>query len=733
MNPVVPRAVFVGALMCLFAGYAGSAFAGSDILDRTAPLAHQDDFSESMVAGIDRFALQKTAESRALRRPDRERLREVLGVVDRRLGASVPELVGNLEAPAMVHEDAGCSVFRVRWKVLEGFCGEGIYVMPKAPPRARVLYFPDAGEAPEDLVNGAMLESGCEVMIPHVVSRGSEWSSSSLLNIKTGVSHREWIYRQAFEFGRHIMGYEIQKGLAVVDWFKAQRAQVPVLVAGRGEGGLIAFYAGALDERCDAVYVAGGFQPRESMWREPLDRNVFGLLKDFGDAETAALVAPRPLAVHYFRYPAAGVGSDSKSVAAPGVLEEPRMEDVVNEVERAERIAPQGRIRFFDRAASGAEILRHVLGEGQQPDCLGLSTVKNERPKLPVDLGREKRQVRELSDFCQNLIPAAEVKRDADFWKQLAVDETGFKARIPAERSRFWSELMGRLPDPDLPPNAQSRLWRETEKVRIYEVKLDVWKNVFAWGLLCVPKNMGKEERRPVVVCQHGLEGLPEDVVNDDSGSRAFGYYKGFALKLAERGYVTFAPHNPYRGKDAFRTLQRKLNPLGLTLFSVIIGQHQRILEWLQTQAFVQPDKIAFYGLSYGGKSAMRIPAALNGYCLSICSGDFNEWIRKCVSTEQNINYVFKGEYEMWEWNMAHNYSYAEMAALIAPRPFMVERGHSDGVATDEWVGYEYAKVRRLYDKLGIGARTRIEFFNGPHTINGEGTFEFLDSHLGLR
>jgi hypothetical protein len=71
------------------------------------------------------------------------------------------------------------------------------------------------------------------------------------------------------------------------------------------------------------------------------------------------------------------------------------------------------------------------------------------------------------------------------------------------------------------------------------------------------------------------------------------------------------------------------------------------------------------------------------------------------------------------------------MAALIAPRPFMVERGHFDGVAPDETVGYEFAKVRNLYQaQLGIGDRCRIEWFPGPHTINGKGTFEFLHKHL---
>ena len=60
----------------------------------------------------------------------------------------------------------------------------------------------------------------------------------------------------------------------------------------------------------------------------------------------------------------------------------------------------------------------------------------------------------------------------------------------------------------------------------------------------------------------------------------------------------------------------------------------------------------------------------------------------------------------------------------------MVERGHDDGVAPDERVAYEYAKVRRLYAKLGIPNRTEIEYFDGGHEIHGQGTFDFLHKHL---
>jgi hypothetical protein len=339
--------------------------------------------------------------------------------------------------------------------------------------------------------------------------------------------------------------------------------------------------------------------------------------------------------------------------------------------------------------------------------------------------------VRELEGYTQRLLQVCEDQRNLRFWRPLPVDslDKSVEATKPF-REQFWNDVIGRFPDPSLPANPRSRFLYETDAFTAYEVTLDVWKDVQAWGYLLLPKGMKPDEKRPVVVCQHGLEGLPEDVVNTDESSKAWRPYKGFAANLATQGFITFSPHNFYRGQDNFRVVQRKLNPLGKTLFSVIIGQHQRILEWLATQPNVDAKRIGFYGLSYGGKSAMRIPAVLEGYCLSICSGDFNEWVRKNISTDFRGSYMFSGEYEIFEWNLGPTFNYAEMAALIAPRPFMVERGHKDGVGIDEWVGWEYAKVKRHYDYLGIGDRTEIEWFNGPHTINGVATYAFLRKHM---
>jgi hypothetical protein len=256
-------------------------------------------------------------------------------------------------------------------------------------------------------------------------------------------------------------------------------------------------------------------------------------------------------------------------------------------------------------------------------------------------------------------------------------------------------------------------------------VVIPVWPDVFASGVLLLPKDLKPGERRPVVVCQHGLEGTAESAVGTDPARR-----RAWVSELADRGFIVYAPQNPYIGREAFRVLMRKGNPLKLSLFSFILGQHERTLDWLSQQPFVDPSRIGFYGISYGGKTAVRVPTLLDKYALSICSADFNEWVWKTVSIDRPLTYPFTIEYDMYEFDFGSTFNYGELAELMAPRPFMVERGQQDTVSIDEWVAYEYAKVRRFYTNLGIPERTEIEFFNGPHSIHGVGTYHFLHRFL---
>ncbi len=751
---------------CLLLASSLAAAAQDATLPGTKPLDFQGDLSAQMVAGIDKFLLRELERAAVERTnfwkrdfssreayeksvaPNRERLRRLIGAVDERLPVKDLEFVATTATSATLLEDGNYTTRAVRWPVFDGVFGEGLWVRPKGAVTARVVVLPDADQAPEMLAV-RLAENGCEVLIPTLIDRSDTWSGNEKLKRFSNQPHREWIYRQAFELGRHIIGYEAQKVLAAVDWFASQESAggkrpLPMAVTGYGEGGLLALYAAALDTRIDAALVSGYFDARQRVWAEPIYRNVIGLLREFGDAEIASLIAPRPLVIEHAEAPKIDgppKPHDGRGGAAPGRIETPDFNSADAEVLRARQLVRP--FKDFITHVHGNEgraigpmseqaLLALLRKLGMEVKALSGGPAPAAPVVSPLRLAvRQKRQVEELVQHTQRILGDSERFRDATFWKPIkAKNADEWAAAVPAVKSNLWDDVLGRLPAATLPANARSRKIYDKEKWTGYDVVLDVWPDVFAWGVLLLPKDLKPGERRPVVVCQHGLEGLPADTITDDPKASGYGSYKAFSARLAERGFVVFAPHNPYRGHDAFRGLQRKLNPLGKSLFSVILAQHDRILDWLCEQPLVDPKRIGFYGLSYGGKTAMRVPALLDRYCLSICSADFNEWVTKNATVDSTYSYMFGGEYEIFEWDLGHTFNYAEMAACIAPRPFMVERGHDDGVAPDEWVAHEFARVRRFYDKLGIGARAEIEFFNGPHTINGVGTYKFLHKHL---
>jgi dienelactone hydrolase len=747
-----------------------------------------------MVAGIDAYLMRELAASPEKRmqfwkpdfsspeayaksvEPNRQWLKKILGMVDERKKFDDIEYVGGPKTPSLVAETELYKVFAIRWPVFEGVDGEGLLVEPKGKVIAQVVAIPDADWTPEMLVGLAagvpkesqfarrLAENGCRVVVPVLIDRKDDFSGSVKFNRWTNQPHREFIYRMAYEMGRHIIGYEVQKVLAVVDWFTREKDAPAVGIYGYGEGGLLAFYAGALHNRVKATVVNGYIGPREGMWEEPIYRNVWDMAREFGDAEVAAAfyipwfngpdrkpAFVKTLFVENGKWPVVagpppvrqgrGGAAPGKLAQAPFPREGPtaasaemkRAAKLLDDAKVSKSIPIYGHQQVGDGPALTMPItLREFFGD-LHPVGLDRDWAAPDG-RLPTDRRtafaptiRQHRQFDQLVAFTQKVWRDSEPMRAARFDKVDFSSPEKYENSIEPIRKFFNEEVIGKLPEPTLPMNPKSRELYDTPKWKGYEVTLDLYPDVYAYGILLLPKDLKPGEKRPVVVCQHGLEGRPQDVCNPKEVTK---YYNSFGAKLADLGYIVYAPQNPYIGQDKFRVLQRKANPLKLSLFSFIVRQHERTLDWLSTLPNVDDKKLAFYGLSYGGKTAMRVPAILPKYCLSICSGDFNEWVGKNVSVDFRGSYMFSPEYEMPEFDLGSTFNYAEMAYLIAPRPFMVERGHDDGVGIDEMVSYEYAKVRYHYAKLKLPERTKIEYFSGGHEIHSQGTFAFLKKHL---
>jgi dienelactone hydrolase len=715
------RALLLAVLLGVAPAY------GQAPLPDTKPLTFDGDPAARMVDAIHAYLERETVTARERRTaiPDRDAFRKIIGAVDQRLPASGQLFDSAAPGSPEVARGPRYRAYAVRWPVFDGVDAEGLLLEPDAPPKARIVAIPDAGVTPEKFAPARRLaQAGCQVLIPVLIDRSDTWSGIPAIRM-TNQPHREWIYRMAFEAGRHIIGYEVQKVLAAVDWFEKQTAPraLPIAVAGDGEGGLLALYAAALDPRISATLVSAYFQPRDQLWKEPIYRDVWGLLRHYGDAEIAGMIAPRALIVEASRaIEVAGpppATRERRGAAPVGAIVSPPIDDVRAEVDRARRYHPAVQLV----TVNGTDALLKSLGLPVTPAGAPTPDLRPDFDPVP----RARRQFDQLVAHTQSIVRHSNRTRAA-FWSRADPSSPAkWQASTKPMRDHIWNEVIGRLPDPSAPADPRSRLIYDEPKYRGYEVMLDVWPGVFAYGILLVPKDIRPGEKRPVVVCQHGLEGRPRDLADPKIDNPA---YHRYAVRLAEEGFVTFSPQNPYIGQDRFRQIQRKGHPLKLSLFSFILGQHQRILEWLGGLDFVDPQRIGFYGLSYGGKTAVRVPPLLDGYALSICSADFNEWVWKTTSVDASYSYMLTQEYDMLEFDFANVVNYSDLANLMAPRPFMVERGHDDGVAPDEWVAYEFAKVRRFYTKLGLPERTEIEFFNGPHTINGVGTFAFLRRHL---
>ncbi len=738
--------------------------AAQTVLPSTRPLETSQDLAAEMVEGIHRFldrATRSTASDRDRKwSPDfssadaywrsveanRKRLATILGVVDARLPLDAFELVSATDRPARIAVGQGYEVLAVRWQSLPGVFGEGLLLQPDSPPRARIVAIPDASWSPETLVGiqggsssqaqfaRRLAENGCQVLVPTLIDRTARWTGLGGVR-ESNLPHREFLFRMSYELGRHVIGYEVQKVLAAIDLFESRNREheAPIGMIGYGEGGLLALYAAALDRRITSVVVSGYFQEREGLWQETIDRNVWSLLTEFGDAELAGLIAPRRLTIEASQGPGVAgpppAPAPNADRAASGRLVPPPVESVRREFDRARRIYERlGSDNCFlvdEAPAPGTETSLQLLIDARdlRPDAGDLRTVSS----APDRDARMRRQFDQIVDYNHRLVRDSPQRRSGFWAKADASSVRAWKDSTQFYRDYIWDEVIGRLPAPDRPAGPKTRRIYDHTDFEGYEVVLDVWQDVFAFGVLLVPKGLRPGERRPVVVAQHGLEGRPTDLADPDVDHRA---YHRYGARLAQEGFVVYAPQNPYIGRDRFRQIWRKAHPLKLSLYSFIVGQHQQTLAWLKSLPFVDGDRIGFYGLSYGGKTAMRIPPLLDDYALSICSADFNEWVWKNTSTTDRYSYLFTQEYDMLEFNFANVINYAELATLMAPRPFMVERGHSDGVAPDEWVAYEFAKVRRFYNRLGLGDKTEIEFFDGPHEIHGEGTFDFLRKHL---
>ena len=312
---------FTAALLILFSSPQGALTEPSKKpLPGTAPLTLEGDIALGLVNGVHRFvdaqgddAISKRAEAfkRDTSTPRafvssidrrRNRLAELLAVVDSREPFHGFELLTTTEHSSVLYECDQYVIHAVRWPVVRGIHGEGLLLEPKLkrPVKQAVIVLTGDIQSSRsgDLLNfvAAIASSGVRVLIPVLIDRGNDHSLTQMGRFQTGLTNREFCYRPAFELGRHLIGYELQKIISAAEGFvqegERRHEEVSVGLIDLGGLGPLGLYAMALCPRISVGQINLGNSLVVPIAEQPIDQNVFGLTKEFGFSELVAARGP---------------------------------------------------------------------------------------------------------------------------------------------------------------------------------------------------------------------------------------------------------------------------------------------------------------------------------------------------------------------------------------------------------------------------------------------------------
>jgi dienelactone hydrolase len=339
---------------------------------------------------------------------------------------------------------------------------------------------------------------------------------------------------------------------------------------------------------------------------------------------------------------------------------------------------------------------------------------------------------RQWEAYYRNLALESWRKRDAK-WKPDFSSPAAYERSLASKRDAYF-EMVGTYPPPSGPLSAKSVRVYDEPAFAAYRLQIKLYDNVHAYGILCVPKGLQPGERRPVVFVSHGLAGKPEDSIGLDPKARP--EYSKFGMRLAERGYIVFAVMIATQDNVERQKLIRRAHPVGLTPAGMDVAKFNRSIDFLETLPFVDRTRIAFYGPSYGGFTALWTGPGVPRFKVVICSGHFNDWAAKTTDLTMGTAYPHYANVEdQYNFGMLDGFDHSDLASLIAPRAFMVEMGDTDGIVVEpRWAAdREIEQALEPFRKLGIRTKGRVARFDGPHRIDGAEAYAFLDEQLNFK
>lgn len=246
-------------------------------------------------------------------------------------------------------------------------------------------------------------------------------------------------------------------------------------------------------------------------------------------------------------------------------------------------------------------------------------------------------------------------------------------------------------------PKASIEKLSEDKICTIYRISVEVLDGYSITGLLF----QKDDNRKPLVIAQHGGEGTPEQVGN--LYGETYNYNQMIERMLSYDVHV-FAPQLLLWNTQTFGVpyqrdvLDARLKNTGSSIAALEIYAITRLLDYFQAQSYVS--SFGMLGLSYGGFYTLYTAAIDNRIQSAVaCSFSHTSKQARCD----------------WTWEKyRESFSDAEVACLVYPRKLCLEMGDADPLFDLKEVEEEMIRIKEL---AGEKIESWFEFlpFSGGH------------------
>ncbi len=313
-----------------------------------------------------------------------------------------------------------------------------------------------------------------------------------------------------------------------------------------------------------------------------------------------------------------------------------------------------------------------------------------------------------------------------ELYEEKILDTLALREKLYQQMSTHADRLVLRkrvgYPPPQMKASGGMRLEKSGEDAVAvyYRSYLPVGENLEAYGLLILPKKP-VAKRMPLVISMHGGGGSPE-MATFAGGAN----YKDQVRGAVAEGYAVYAPHSvmyPFRDRDAGttipadvrRVLDERFREAGTSLAAVEVYKVSLALDELLKRPDVDAKRVAMIGLSYGGFYSLYAGALEPRIGVVVASCSFlDEPEERHGKTEGRLVELAP----------------AEVAALIAPRPLMVQSGKQDKLMPIEVSRKAAARTAFVYKKVQSEDRFVFSEFEGGHEFSGAAVWAFLKKWL---